>query len=153
MSNKLLIVIAAVFLLMMGMMGAGFFMLWSKMNMVQQPVTAGQQDPAEEVQENTIGPLFPLNTFIVNLADKDSKRYLRVKIEMELTNEEAEQEVEKRLPQVRDNILMIIPTRTFEDLNSAGGKIELRDELLSKLNALLMENYIKNIYFTEFVIQ
>ena len=153
MSNKLLIIIAAVFLLMMGMMGAGFFMLWSKMNMVQQPVTAGQQDPAEEVQENTIGPLFPLNTFIVNLADKDSKRYLRVKIEMELTNEEAEQEVEKRLPQVRDNILMIIPTRTFEDLNSAGGKIELRDELLSKLNALLMENYIKNIYFTEFVIQ
>ena len=153
MSNKLLIVIAAVFLLMMGMMGAGFFMLWSKMNMVQQPVIAGQQDPAEEVQENTIGPLFPLNTFIVNLADKDSKRYLRVKIEMELTNEEAEQEVEKRLPQVRDNILMIIPTRTFEDLNSAGGKIELRDELLSKLNALLMENYIKNIYFTEFVIQ
>ena len=153
MSNKLLIIIAAVFLLMMGMMGAGFFMLWSKMNMVQQPVIAGQQDPAEEVQENTIGPLFPLNTFIVNLADKDSKRYLRVKIEMELTNEEAEQEVEKRLPQVRDNILMIIPTRTFEDLNSAGGKIELRDELLSKLNALLMENYIKNIYFTEFVIQ
>ena len=152
MSNKLLIVIAAVFLLMMGMMGAGFFMLWSKMNMVQQPV-ATEEAVAEEVQENSIGPLFPLNTFIVNLADKDSKRYLRVKIEMELTNEEAEQEVEKRLPQVRDNILMIIPTRTFEDLNSAGGKIELRDELLSKLNALLMENYIKNIYFTEFVIQ
>ncbi|MBL0716792.1 MAG: flagellar basal body-associated FliL family protein [Desulfosarcina sp.] len=48
---------------------------------------------------------------------------------------------------------MIIPTRTFEDLNSAEGKIKLRDELLSKLNALLMENYIKNIYFTEFVIQ
>jgi len=153
MSNKLLIIIAAVFLLMMGMVGAGFFILWSKMNVAQQLVIEEQQNGAEEIPENNIGPLFPLKTFIVNLADKEGKRYLRVTMEMELINEEAKVELEKRLPQIRDNILMIIPTKTFEELNSAKGKIELRDELLTKLNGLLLEEYIKNIYFTEFVIQ
>ena len=153
MSNKLLIIIAAVFLLMMGMMGAGFFILWSKMNVVQQPAIEEQQGVTEGIPENSIGPLFSLKTFIVNLADKEGKRYLRVTMEMELINEEAREKLEKRLPQIRDNILMIIPTRTFEDINSAKGKVELRDELLTKLNGLLLESYIKNIYFTEFVIQ
>jgi flagellar FliL protein len=153
MSNKLLIVIAAVFLLMMGMMGAGFFILWSKMASAPQTVAAGQQNVAEEVPENTIGPLFSLSTFIVNLADQGGKRYLRITIDLELTDEKIKEKLEKRLPQIRDQVLMIIPSKTFEELSSSQGKSALRDELIIKLNGLLKNDYVKNIYFTEFVIQ
>ena len=153
MSNKLLIVIAAVFLLMMGMMGAGFFILWSKMASAPQPVVAGQQNVVEEVPEDTIGPLFSLSTFIVNLADQGGKRYLRITMDLELTGEEIEEKLEKRLPQIRDKILMIIPSKTFEELNSSQGKAALRDELIIKLNGMLTNDYVENIYFTEFVIQ
>ena len=153
MSTKLVVIVAAVFLLMMGMMGAGFFVLWSKMSAVPHPVAAGQQDIVEEVPDNTLGPLFSLRTFIVNLADKGGKRYLRITMDLELDSEEIKEQLENRLPQIRDNILMIIPSKTFENLNSAEGKIALRDELITRLNGLLLKDGIKNIYFTEFVIQ
>jgi flagellar FliL protein len=153
MSTKLIIIIAAVFLLMMGMMGAGFFILWSKMGAAPQPVISEQEQAANAEPEDTLGPLFSLRTFIVNLADKGGKRYLRITMDLELTNEEIKEKLEKRLPQIRDNILMTIPSKTFEELNSSEGKTALRDELITGLNALIEKDCIKNIYFTEFVIQ
>jgi flagellar FliL protein len=80
--------------------------------------------------EDLLGPIFSLDTFIVNLADKGGKRYLRITIDLELDSEELESEVTKRLPQVRDSILTILPTKRFEDIRSAKGKTALRDQML-----------------------
>jgi len=100
-----------------------------------------------------LGPIFPLDTFIVNLADKGGKRYLRITIDLELDSEELESEVAKRLPQVRDSILTILPTKRFEDISSAKGKTALRDQMLERINGLLARGQITNIYFKEFVVQ
>jgi flagellar FliL protein len=61
--------------------------------------------------------------------------------------------VERRLPQVRDSILMILPTKTFADINNTPGKIAVRDELLVAMNDLVTTGKIQNLYFTEFVVQ
>ena len=103
--------------------------------------------------EKLLGPIFPLDTFIVNLADKGGKRYLRITLDLELDSEELESEVAKRLPQVRDSILTILPTKRFEDISSAKGKIALRDQMLERINGLLARGQITNIYFKEFVVQ
>jgi flagellar FliL protein len=163
MSKKVLIIIIAVFLLLMGMMGGGFFLLWSKMSMtvaqVQQQ-NAGQGNEEEVVEEKpTIGPLYRMDTLIVNLADHGGKRYLRVTMEFELkANDkvdpaEVAAEIETRLPQLRDTILMILPTKTYDDISTSQGKIALRDELVAKLNPFLTKGQITKIYFTEFVVQ
>ena len=72
---------------------------------------------------------------------------------LELENEDLIDEMEKRLPQIRDVILVILPTRTYQDIRSAEGKTALRTEILAKLNGLLKREAITNVYFTEFVIQ
>jgi flagellar FliL protein len=72
---------------------------------------------------------------------------------LELENDDLIEEMEKRLPQIRDAILMILPTRTYQDIRSAEGKAALRTEILAKMNSLLKKEAITNIYFTEFVIQ
>jgi flagellar protein FliL len=154
MSNKILIALIGVFLLVVVAMGGGFFMMWNKMSSmnVQNGEVAENDTEDEEVVE-TMGPTKRLETFIVNLADKGGKRYLRVSIDLELDKEETVKVVEKRLPKIRDAILMILPTKKYEDIDTVEGKSALRNEILTKINELMKSEEIKNIYFTEFVVQ
>ena len=74
-------------------------------------------------------------------------------MDLELGNPEMESEVSQRLPQVRDSILMILPTKRFEDISTVQGKTALRDEIMETMNAYLLKGKITNIYFKEFVVQ
>lgn len=163
MSKKVLIIIIGVFVLIMGMMGAGFFVLWNQMSntvaQVQKQSDGDTADEGEGEDEIVVGPMYKLDTLIVNLADKGGKRYLRVTMELELKVpeevEEAEMisEIEMRMPQLRDSILMILPSKQYMDISTTDGKIQLRDELMAKLNSYLKKGQVGNIYFTEFVVQ
>lgn len=153
MSKTLIIIIAAVLLFVMALMGGGFFIMWTKMSALSAPAPEAEEAVVEEEEPEEIGPLYSLGTLIVNLADEGGKRYLRVSIELELESTEMTEEVEKRLPQVRDSILMILPTKTFSDINTTPGKIAVRDELLAAMNEIVKTGKINNLYFTEFVVQ
>jgi flagellar FliL protein len=122
---------------------AATFVVWNK-------ISSETQKEAEENIEKTI---YPLETFIVNLAGKDGRRFLRATIDLELRDKSLAEKIDKRLSQIRDCILMLLPTKRFEDINSIEGKIGLRNEIMTKLNSLLKEGSITNIYFAEFVIQ
>ncbi|MBT8349695.1 MAG: flagellar basal body-associated FliL family protein [Deltaproteobacteria bacterium] len=154
MSNKILIILIGVFLLVVVAMGGGFFMMWNKMSSMNVQNSEGVENgtEAEEAVE-IMGPTKKLETFIVNLADKGGKRYLRISMDLELEKEETVQVVEKRLPKIRDAVLMILPTKKYEDIGTVEGKSVLRNEILTKINELMKPEIIKNIYFTEFVVQ
>lgn len=127
---------------------AATFVVWNKISS-KEP---GTEEVAEENIEKIIS-IYSLDTFIVNLADKGGRRFLRVTMDLELKDESLAGEIDKRLSQIRDSILMIIPTKRFEDINSVEGKIALSDEIMTKLNSFLKDGSITNIYFVEFVIQ
>ncbi len=152
MSKTVLIIIIAVVVLFMGMVGTGFFILWNKISkMPQDPATVAEMSVEEE--ENVIGPLYALDTMIVNLSDQGGKRYLRVTMALELSDPDALATIEGRLPQVRDAILMILPTKTYDDVSTTDGKIALRTQVMEKINSLMTKGRVNNIYFTEFVVQ
>lgn len=154
MSKKLIIIIAAVFLLFTGMVGAGFFVLWQKMSATLATATQStQEEKKEEEPTDKLGPLYSLSTLIVNLSDDGGKRYLRTTLELELSVPEVSEEIVNRLPQIKDTILIILSTKKFNDVNSMEGKIRLRDEIIEKVNTLLTKGQLTNIFFTEFVIQ
>ena len=154
MSNKILIILIGAFLLIVVAMGGGFFMMWNKMSSMnaQNSEVVENGTEAGEVVE-TMGPTKKLDTFIVNLADKGGERYLRVSMNLELEKEETVEVVGKILPKIRDAILMILPTKKYEDIGTVEGKSALRNEMLTKINELMKPGKIKNIYFTEFVVQ
>jgi flagellar protein FliL len=153
MSKTLIIIIAAFLLFVMALMGGGFFILWTKMTALSAPAPTTEEEVVKEDTPEEIGPLYSLGTLIVNLADEGGKRYLRVSIELELESAEMTAEVEQRLPQIRNSILMILPTKTFADINSTAGKVALRDELIAAINGIVTTGKVKNLYFTEFVVQ
>ncbi len=154
MSKKVVIIIAVVAFLFVAGIGAGFFVMWKMMSSIQaqnQPEVA--EEEVDEEETNNIGVIHSLNSFVVNLADRGGKRYLKVTIDLEMDNEKMKEEIEKRLPQVRNTLLMILPSKTFADVSTMDGKTSLRDEILTELNTLLTSGEITNLYFTDFVIQ
>jgi flagellar FliL protein len=158
MSNKLMIIVMGILLIFVVVIGAGFFMMWNKVSALDHivnppPDTASGEQGKEGTQQDVIGPLYSLDTFIVNLSDPTGSRFLRATMDLELQNETLNQEMEKRLPQIRDMILMTLPSRRFQEIQSTEGKVALRNELTEKLNSLLKKKAITNIYFTEFVVQ
>ncbi len=152
MSKKTIIIIGAVALIFLLIIGAGFFIIMNKMAAIQNQSIEKVAD--EEVEEESlIGEVYTLDTFVVNLADQGGKRYLRVKIDLEISDEKLKEELEQRMPQIKDSILMILPAKKFDNIKDEEGKIALRNEITEKLNSFLKTGTITYIYFTEFVVQ
>lgn len=157
MSTKVLIIVIVAVLFVLGAMGGGFMLMWSKMNstlvQVQSQNNAAEEEEKPPEEENGIGPIYKMDTLIVNLADQGGKRYLRVTMELELSATEVLDEIARRLPQLRNAILMVLPSKQYSDINTTQGKLALSEELMAKMNGILKSGTVKTIYFTEFVVQ
>jgi len=99
------------------------------------------------------GHIYSMEPFLVNLAVPDQVRYLKVKIALESTEGKPDEEYQQRLSQLRDSILTVLSTKRYQDISDSGGKKKLKEEIISKLNALVSHFKVKAIYFTEFVVQ
>ena len=152
MSKKSLVVVVIISLILLfSVMIAGFVILLNKVSPQLQNESEAKTDGV--VVKEGIGPIYEMDTFIVNLADPGGKRYLRITIALEVTSEKVVEELKKRLPQVKHQILMILPSKKVEDIQSVEGKNIAMNEIMTQLNALLKEGKITHLYFTEFVIQ
>jgi len=150
----LLIIIAAAVLLLLLSVG-GYFLLAKK-----EPPPEAQKDPAQDVpvpdlsQKPAIGPMVEVKEFIVNIiSQEDSKHYVKASLSIELSNEAAQAEVNQRMPQIRDAILMLVGNKTYEELQDLQGKRQLKAEMIVKINSFLRAGQVNNIYFTDFVVQ
>lgn len=159
MSKKMLMVVLVLVLLFFGVLGGGFYVVLNKMTTLEHQIqTAGggqgghTAQPAESKKHEET-ETFNLDSLIVNLADGDGSRYLRVNMVLEIATKDALADVEKRKPQLKNIALMLLPTKSVQHLNSGEGKIALRDELMAKMNEILGKPIISDIFFTEFVIQ
>ena len=153
MNKKVVIIIASVAFVFLAIMGGGFYVMWTKIVSLIPPEEIAEEALEEENEMAVIGVMFPLDTFVVNLADGNGKRYLRATMQLELSPEQVVATLEQRLPQIRDVVLTILPTKQFEEIRTVEGKATLRTEILDKLNELFNSESVANIYFTEFVIQ
>lgn len=153
MSKKTLLIVGIVFLLLMIGTGVAFFVLWGKVSASKSEHVSSGENIADGTLPTGKKNVFPLKTFVVNLADVGGKRYLRLGMVLELNNIALTSEIEENLPHVRDKILMILPSKTFNDIKTFEGKMSLKSEIMNGLNSFLKEGKISNLYFEEFVVQ
>jgi len=157
MSKKGLIILVICFLIIAMGVGAGLFVFWGKVSSAAPETAESSEEVAEkmDVKDGKVKTksLLAMETFVVNLADPGGKRYLRVSIALEIDDQDFVEEAKKNTPQMRDRILMILPTKKFKDIRTSSGKDSLRKEMIAQLNPLLDKCKITNLYFQEFVIQ
>ncbi|WP_333654447.1 flagellar basal body-associated FliL family protein [Dissulfurispira sp.] len=93
--------------------------------------------------------MFQLEPFILNVGS----RFLKLSINLELSSSTATKKAKVKTGAIRDAIIMLVTSKMPDEISSFGGKQQLKDELLTKLNGILGEGNVKNIYFTDFVMQ
>jgi flagellar protein FliL len=97
--------------------------------------------------------LYPMPAFIVNLMDPSGKRYLKVTLTLELDAPTTEQVVESNMLQIKDAILVLLSSKTYDDINTVEGKRRLKNEIIMRCNTFLQSGQVDNVYFSEFVVQ
>lgn len=120
---------------------------------IEKVVEGEHQAQKEETEkaDEFVGKMIPMETFYVNLAGNRGNRLLKVNMELEVESEKVIEEIEKRKPQIRDIIIIILSSKTFKDLESKQGKEGLRDEIKDAVNSFLTKGKIKHVHFTEFI--
>ena len=108
----------------------------------------GQQLPS-------IGAVWRMDSFIVNIIGDNNRaeKYLKVVIQLELSDQGVIPELELLKPKLRDSILDLLAEKKYEDLANHKGRQRFRDEIAIRVNSFLTGGKVVRVYFTEFIIQ
>jgi len=109
-----------------------------------------EQEKDKVEAEELVGQLVPLETFLVNLAGVRGGRLLKVTMSLEVDSVDVQNEIDKRKAEIRDTILILLSSKSFDQVSSKDGKDFLREEVRDTLNSFLTKGKVKSVLFTEF---
>ncbi len=157
-SAKLLVIIGIIAIILVG---AGFFAYLKfilPLKNAAAPAGLKNASPPESgkaasMSGSEAGPILDLNSFIVNLMGDSGRRYLKITIKLELSAETLKEEITQKMPEIQDNLLVLLSSKSYDDIADIAGKIRLRAEIMNRINNVLTTGEIHKVFFTEFVIQ
>ncbi len=155
MSNKSLIIIIVILILLLisGAVGALWYIQKQDAPKSEQGKVEKQVNPQDETLSE-IGPLYPLTPITVNLKTADEKdTYLIATLSLELDDKLLSNELDDKNAVIRDEIILILSNKTLEDVSSELGKQKICEEIKNKLNSMLSDGEIRNVYIVKFIIQ
>lgn len=151
----LVVVLAAVSSAGGGMIS--FMLIKRTLNQEAKPAEKSEAEEKEKIAELLQkSAVLALEPFVVNLADAETPRYLRIKISLMVDDKTKSKEVEENQAlqlKVRDVILQSLTAKTSRDLINEDGKNKLRHEIQEKIAVYFREPKLVDVMFTEFVIQ
>ena len=99
------------------------------------------------------GPVMELEPFLLNLADRDELRFLKVSIKLELDRSEEKTDFQNKVPAIRDALLVLLSSKESQLLRTVNGKKRIREEILTRANGVMSRGKVANVFFTDFIIQ
>ena len=116
-----------------------------------------EEKAKEELKAKEVGPVTPLDPFIVNLNETDATRYLKATLEVEVSSATVVAELEKLKRPVRDELLRYLSSLSVADTQGEIGKAKIQQEVVSRLNRLLGKgdkgDKVRRLFFVEFMVQ
>lgn len=156
--QKPILLIALAVINMLVVAGVGFMLFQGKKKEAAEPkieqVIKGEAHAQHEeatAEKEVMGKVVPLEKFIVNLAGSKGRKVASVSMELEVQGEHVLDEIEKRKPQIRDIIIIILSSKSIDQVDKREGKDELRNEIKDTINSFLVQGKISNVFFTEFI--
>ncbi len=155
--NKPTLFIILAVINMLVVVGVGAMIYLNKKKEAAEPnvdqIIAGEKEAQKKEAEepNFIGKLIPLEQFLVNLSDARGQKLVKVNMELEVSTDDVQKEIEKLKPRIRDVIIILLSSKSYEQVASKEGKDALRDEIRDSVNLFLTKGQIHRVYFTEFI--
>lgn len=98
-----------------------------------------------------------LENMVVNFAQRGVARYLQVEMQLMAHDPAVFALVEQHMPVIRNDLLVLLSSVSYEQVNHAQGKDELNQAILETINRILQEQAgsegIQAVYFTHFIMQ
>ena len=117
------------------------------------PAMGGVMDMS--VSNAEMGQIYPIPTLTVNLADPTGITYLAITLALEFDpkNSDLFAEVEAKMPRINDMIITTLSSKAYEEISTSQGKVNLKNEFLRRINAMLAKGRLYNVYITSFTVQ
>ena len=146
--SRLIIIIVVAVSLFLILGGVLLFIISEKKPPLSQEETKLVPRPSiEEILEYPMAPFFlPISGV------GKGERFLKIEIDLELSNQELSREIDRNIAMLRENLLFLFKRKTLRELQSDKEKVELSKEIITTLNRSLQSGTIKRIYFTKFLI-
>jgi flagellar FliL protein len=142
-----LLLIGGIGLVVVAGLGAGAWFLAPRLLGVAKPGAAAAAKPAPKVQATV-----PLGSVVVNVAG-ETRRYVKVAVDLGLEDGKATQDVEAKKPQILDLLITVLSAKDVETLSAPEGREALKDEMLAGIREQVGLPKVIRVFFTEFLIQ
>lgn len=141
----------------LAVMGAGAYMVYASTMGWESPKITEQQMERElaSVAGSETGPLiYTMDKFTVNLGG-EPKRTIRLEVNLQMLGKDGFEEVmePENRAKTRDKIVRILNDEAFGNLESIQGKLFLKDRIAMEVNGILRKGVVKDVYFSDFVVQ
>lgn len=146
--GKLIIIIVAAVVLLGGGGGAAWYFLHAK--------KSGHEEVKHEAEPAKPPVFAKLETFTVNLTADGEDHYLQTDIELKVADAKVSENIKVHMPEIRNNVLLLLSSKTASNLASVDGKQKLSAEIKGQINKVLHakeEEGVSGVFFTSFVIQ
>jgi flagellar protein FliL len=93
---------------------------------------------------------------VVNFEDGSVVRFLQISMEVMAHDQKAVDSVQKNIPLIRNNLLLLMSNRNYQSMMSREGKEKLRQEALAEIRAVQKKEGspdVDDLLFTSFVVQ
>ncbi len=157
-SKKTIMITLAGAILFMGLITGGllFFSKSSEKDKNTQDATAGKKEKTEAAlkQKGVFEDIVVLKPFErIHLKEGSSMKLISLNLSLELSDGRYRKEVTAMEDTIRQIITGQVEKMTWLELRNPEGKIMLKYDLLKRINSIFSEAMIRNIYFTNFLMQ
>ena len=95
--------------------------------------------------------------FVINLNGKSRAKFLMLEMTAATSDEKAKDAIDDHIPELRNNLLMMLGEQSSTELDSTSGKDALREKALLIVDELVTKHYgpdhVIDVFFTRFVMQ
>ncbi len=113
------------------------------------------EEPKAEHSQAIYLPLDP--AFVVNFEGKGPARFLQINVEVMTRNPDMEEHIKKHMPAIRNNLVFLFGSQTYDNVATLEGKEKLRSAALEEVKKIMDtevgDSAIEALYFTSFVMQ
>lgn len=129
--KKLMLIVVGVLVLLLVAGAAAMMFLTKKTHAEDGDDDAAPVSHASAKGGHRTPPTFvALDSFTVNLADKDVERYAQIGVTLEVDDPKFAEDMKAYMPSIRNNILMILAHKTSTELLDRAGKEALAAEIM-----------------------
>ena len=98
--------------------------------------------------------VFYLGDFTANMATNDrAGKFVRLEVRLKMSDTDLADELKEKNIILRDTVIEAMSLKRFSEVSTEKGKIALKENMKDRLNSILADGDIEEVYFTKFIVQ